>query len=403
MEYIKFLKSQPIILRLSTIQLIAYFGSWFTNVAIYTLLIELNVSALVIALTSALHFLPAVLQAPFVGVIIDKLNIKKLMLILLSVEAIATFFIIFIDSSELIWLLLLLVYIRMSSVSFYFTSEMSLLPQIISGKDLKIANEIHSIIWSFSYTAGMAISGLAVYFFGIKTALLIDVLLFIIAIFILFNTKIVEKTKESSEKFVDMIVEGLKYLKANPLIIHLIFIHSTVGFTAFDSLVTLLADFKYKEVIAISLAIGFINATRAISLMIAPIFLSKFLNHKSFFYILFLQGISILIWGVLQENFYISLIGAFLSGLFTTIIWSYSYTLLQESIEEKYYGRVIAYNDMIFMLVGVITSLSIGILADLGVELNYITYLIGFMFILSAIYYKIILKKIEKNSVRLKK
>lgn len=398
MEYINFLKSNPIILKLSTIQFISYFASWFTNVAIYTLLVSLNASAFIIAITSAIHFLPAVMQAPFTGVIIDKLNPKKLMLTLLAIEAITTFFMIFTDSIDLIWLLLVLLYIKMSSASFYFTTEMSLLPQIISGKELKLANDIHSMIWSFSYSFGMAISGLVVYLFGVKVAFIMDMFLFIIAMFILMSTPIKTKIKESKEKFIEMIVGGIKYLKEKPLIIHLILLHASVGFTAFDALITLLADYQYKEVVAVALSIGFLNAVRALALMVSPLILSKFVNRESFFYILLFQGIAIIIWGILQENFYLSLIGSFLVGFFTTTIWSYSYTLLQSNIDEKYYGRVIAYNDMVFMLVGVITSLLIGVLADIKIELNYITYLIGSFFILTAIYYKYILKLLEDNS-----
>ncbi len=394
MEYIKFLKSNPIIFKLSTVQLIGYFASWFSNIAIYTLLVSLNASVFIIAITSALHFLPAVMQAPFSGVIIDKLNPKKLMLILLAIEAISTFFMIFMDTSEFIWLLLSLLYIKMSAASFYFTAEMSLLPQLISGQKLKTANEIHSIIWSLSYSFGMAISGLVVYFFGIKIAFILDMLLFIIAIFILLSTPIKAQIKESKEKFTQMMIAGIKYLKQNPLIIHLIIIHSSIGLTAFDSLVVLLADFKYKEIIAISLSIGLINATRSLALMISPLLISKFVNNKTLFYIILFQGLAIIIWGILQDNFYLSLIGSFLVGFFTTTIWSYTYSLLQEKIDKNYYGRVIAYNDMIFMLVGVLTSLMIGLLADKGVELNHITYLLGFIFILTSFYYKFILKRL---------
>ncbi|RUM61306.1 MAG: MFS transporter, partial [Sulfurimonas sp.] len=71
-RYVALLKSEPVLARLSLIQLIAYFGAWFSNVAIYTLLLDMGVSATIVALTAALHFLPGVIQAPFSGVLIDR-------------------------------------------------------------------------------------------------------------------------------------------------------------------------------------------------------------------------------------------------------------------------------------------------------------------------------------------
>jgi hypothetical protein len=47
----------------------------------------------------------------------------------------------------------------MSAASMFFSSEMSLLAKIATGKDLQTANEIQSIIWSFTYAVGMALSG----------------------------------------------------------------------------------------------------------------------------------------------------------------------------------------------------------------------------------------------------
>ncbi len=79
-HYLLLLQSEPILKRLSIIQLIAYFGAWFSNVAIYTLLLDMQVSAGVIAFTAALHFFAGILQAPFSGPLIDRSEPKKLML-----------------------------------------------------------------------------------------------------------------------------------------------------------------------------------------------------------------------------------------------------------------------------------------------------------------------------------
>ena len=180
-EYIALLQSEPILKRLSTIQLISYFGAWFSNVAIYTLLLKMNVSASVIAFVAMLHFLSGVFQAPLSGSIIDKANPKKLMLSLISIEIFTTLLLIFVNSLNDLGLLYTLIFFKMAAASFYFTTEMSLLPKILDGQKLQKANELHSIIWSLSYTLGMALSGFIVYWLGVKAAFILDALMFVTA------------------------------------------------------------------------------------------------------------------------------------------------------------------------------------------------------------------------------
>ena len=179
MNYKELLVNYPLVRKLSILQVIAYFGAWFSNVAIYTMLVEFNSSAFAISVVTAMHFIPAIIIAPLSGTIIDRFKIKPLMLTLLSTELVMTLLFLTIDSKDEIWLLLIFIFIRMSSASMFFSAEMTLLPKIVSGDVLKKTNEIHSIIWSFSYAFGMAISGIVVNYYGVKTAIILDALFFI--------------------------------------------------------------------------------------------------------------------------------------------------------------------------------------------------------------------------------
>jgi len=125
--------------------------------------------------------------------------------------------------------------------------------------------------------------------------------------------------------------------------------------------------------------------------MIGPFFISKYINKNNLHYSLILQGIMIIIWGLTQFSFYLSLISLFFVGLFTTVLWSFTYALLQDKCDEKYMGRVISYNDMFFMISCIVTTLFIGLMASLT-SLAIITILLGLGFIIFAYYYTRILK-----------
>ncbi|MFA7610333.1 MAG: MFS transporter [Sulfurimonas sp.] len=391
-QYIKLLKSETVLRKLSFIQLIAYFGAWFSNVAIYTLLLEMKVAPEVVAFTAMLHFLSGIIQAPLSGSIIDSVKPKKLMLTLITVEIFATLFLVFVNDLSDLWLLYTLVFIKMAAASFYFTTEMSLLPKLLGGEKLQKANELHSIIWSLSYTLGMALSGFVVYLLGVKIAFILDAGMFVVAFLLLYRVNIKVEFIKSKESFIQMVGDSFRYFKRTPQAVHLMIMHSFVGLTAFDALVALMVDKYYASIIATSLALGLIHASRAIGLIIGPIIFGNWINNKRLVNVFIFQAFAIWLWAYLMDDFYMSLFASVIVGLFTTTLWSYTYTLLQKNIESKYYGRIVAYNDMLFLTVATFTSFMIGFLATKGVTLEFITILLGFGFIFGAIYFRWVLK-----------
>jgi len=391
--YIELLKEEEVLRELSFIQLISYFGAWFSNVAIYTLLLQMDVAAGVVAFVAMLHFLAGVLQAPFSGAIIDRVQPKRLMLSLIFVEIVATLCLTMVQTDADLYLLYVLIFMKMAAASFYFTTEMSLLPKILEGVKLQKANELHSIIWSLSYTLGMAISGFFVFYFGVVFAFVLDAFMFVIAFFLLLNLKINVEHIAVKENLFIMMHATLLYLRKTPKALHLMVVHAFVGLTAFDALVALMVEEYYATIIATSLALGLLHSARAVGLVIGPVVLGKWINNKKLIYVFIAQGFSIWLWAYVMEYFYLSLVVSVIVGFFTTTLWSYSYTLLQKNIDAKYYGRIVAYNDMLFLSSAAFTSYMIGYLADSSFSLEAIALLMGSGFFVGGIYYRWVLKK----------
>lgn len=391
MNYRKLFAEHKIIRDLSLVQFISYFGAWFSNVAIYTMLVDFGSSEMAISVVTAMHFLPAILIAPFSGAIIDRVKIKPLMITLIATELLMTILFLTIDDKSELWLLMIFIFIRMSAASMFFSTEMSLLAKLLNGKPLQMANEIHSIIWSFTYAFGMAISGFIVNSYGVKAAFIIDAFIFLAALIIFININFVVKPSVTSDKIFQLIKDGFIYIKNNKIILHLIVLHSCVGLTSFDALITILAKNEYKYIISVPLAIGISNATRAVALMFGPMLISKYVTKENLHYLMIFQGLAVILWGFVQDDFYISLIALFIVGLSTTTLWSFTYALLQNKCDEKYIGRVISYNDMFFMLSCVLTTLFIGLMASLT-SVDIITILLGIGFLVFAFYYTRILK-----------
>jgi hypothetical protein len=208
-----------------------------------------------------------------------------------------------------------------------------------------------------------------------------------VAVFILLGLQLSLAEEIHRDSNWVMLKEGFFYFLSHRKIIHLVLLHASLGLTSFDALVTLLADFRYKEIIAVPLAIGWMNAMRAIALSIGPFLVSKIVHKNTLHYFFALEGAAIILWSQLQFDFYLGLIGLFAAGFFTTTLWSYTYLLIQEEIEPKMMGRIISYNDMFFMLSNVLVALFIGYSAEWGLRLEIITIILGAGFIFTAGYY----------------
>lgn len=392
-KYYILLRYKPNLRILSSVQFICYFGMWFSHTGIFALLIELDAPVWAITLAAAMAFIPNVLLAPINGVIVDKFSPKKLMMFMLFIEIITVFMLIFIDDISLLWLLFIIIFVRMGVGVVYFQTEMSLLPNLMTKKNLKLANEIHSIIWAVSYTAGMGLAGIFIHYFGIKASFLFDFGLYIVGLGLISRLKAPVVIKTTSQNIFNMMKDGLRYIRANPVLMHIIFLHSFVGVTAYDNLVALMAKYQYKEIMSISLIIGFMNMTRAISLVVGPMILSKFIDNKTLIWLFIGEFLGIGLWAVLQFDYYLGLIGLVAAGFCTSTLWSYTFTMLQNSCDKRFYGRVIAYKDMVYYLASATISFMIGILYESGISLAMITFLMAVIFLFGALYYFIIYRR----------
>ncbi len=376
----------PIIIKLSIVQFLVYFGAWFSSVAIYTMVLNFGATPIENALVASSFYLPAILGV-INGAVVDKFNLKTFMSFVLVFEMFFTTLFLTITDYSQIYILIGFIFLRALCSFLFFASQMSLFPLITKDDiELQKVNELHSIIWSFTFASGMSLGGLFVKFFGVYNTIKVDIFLFILAIAIFSTIKLKLKKKEH-QTLKSLIVDGFIYLKNHKTLLSLIFLHSSIALTSFDTIVNLLTDNYYKSIIAISLSIGFLNGVRAVGLMIGPIFISKLINRDNLHIFLALQGIIIIVWSFFEKSFYLSLLFMFLIGFLTTTLWSYTFTLVQTNTKKDYLGRVVAYSDMIFMSVTVAINFLSGYLFEKNVGLEVITSSLGIGFLLFSIYY----------------
>ncbi|MGZ5208840.1 MAG: MFS transporter, partial [Sulfuricurvum sp.] len=212
--------------------------------------------------------------------------------------------------------------------------------------------------------------------------------LFLIVLALASTLKIDIMIERNTERFLTMMRDAFRYIQRERIVLHLMLFHAVVGFTAFDALVVLSVEKYYLDIVAVSLGIGLVHASRAVGLAIGPLFLGEWVNLRRLEILLIAEAAAIGLWGLVMEHFVLSLIASVLVGFVTTTLWSYTYTLLQEHTHYDYYGRVVAYNDMIFLATGGMVSLLIGFLVHQHVSLGMIAVVLGSAFVAAALYYR---------------
>ena len=186
--YLKTLKN-PLFFKLSIVQLLVYFGSFFTGVAIYTMVLNFKATPVQNALIVASFSIPG-LFGVINGSLVDKFNLQTFMRVCLVFEMFFTMLFLTISDISQIYLLMIFIILRMSMAFLFFTSQMSLFPQIAKDEEeLKTLNELHSIIWSSTYAIGMSLGGVVVNYFGVYNTIKLDIALFVVAIFLFFSIK----------------------------------------------------------------------------------------------------------------------------------------------------------------------------------------------------------------------
>ena len=93
-------------------QIVSQLGDWFNSVAIYALLLELTGNATSVALMIIVQFLPMAVIGPVAGVIVDRVNRRRLMIATDVLRGLAVLVLLAVRRPDQVWI----VYVVMGAV-----------------------------------------------------------------------------------------------------------------------------------------------------------------------------------------------------------------------------------------------------------------------------------------------
>jgi MFS family permease len=169
--------------------LISLGGDWFLFVALQDLVLQLSGSALLSTLVQVCQTLPNFLCAPFSGHLIDKLDRRRLIIVVNCLCAVAALLPLLARSAALLPLAYLGVVLIGVGESFLAPAADAALPNLVDKEDLQQANVLFNSTWGTMLVLGAALGGLITLALGRNAAFLLDGLSFLVAALLVLRVR----------------------------------------------------------------------------------------------------------------------------------------------------------------------------------------------------------------------
>ncbi|MER2010476.1 MAG: MFS transporter [Psychrobacillus sp.] len=268
-------------------KIISVFGTSIYNFAISFYVLKLTGSALSFTITLLLGILPMIIINPFAGVIADRFNKKKLVILMdfLSGTLLISVFLISSFSGFNLLLIYITAFCLTIFVTFFGVGMEAAKPNIVSGNKLMNINSIGKIIDSVSSILGPMLGGMVFAFFDIRIFIIFNGICFIISglsmtfINFNFNKELEESVKESVKiNFIQDIKEGFHYLYERKNMMGLFLILISLNF--FLSLaVTIPVPYIINTILELgSTTFGVIQGSLPVGLIAGALFVKKLLE-----------------------------------------------------------------------------------------------------------------------------
>lgn len=233
MTVIDLLRSNRNYRRLWTGQIVSEIGDNFNNIAVLSLALAHSRSGMSAALVMLARAISAVLAGPVAGVILDRLDRRRVMIASDLIRAvIALGFILSIDNPDN-WLIYACSALLMFASPFFTSGRSAILPTVTNKEELHAANSVTQITSWMTLTIGAALGGRTVTSFGYQWAFIINAASFVISALCILGMRLtkgsfrVERAalgESDVRRSWSEYAEGIRYIIRTPLILGIAFV-----------------------------------------------------------------------------------------------------------------------------------------------------------------------------------
>ena len=219
-------------------QLFSLLGSMVVHFIITWWIQEKTNNPIFLAIASLMYFLPMLIATPIAGVLSDRINRKKIILVVDSLQAVATFILImvFLMNFTEIWLIFIFLAIRSIFQGFHYPAFSSVIPLMVPKEKLSRINGVNFLFSGLVQLIGPALAAALSLFLTFHQILWIDIITFFIALIPLLLIQIPSVERKESSKSADKpsfftdFKEGFVLLRSIPVLLTIIILAMFLNF-----------------------------------------------------------------------------------------------------------------------------------------------------------------------------
>ena len=208
-------------------QVVSEIGDHFNNIAVFSVALATTHSGMVVTGVMLARAIPAVMAGPLAGVVLDRLDRKRIMIVSDLVRAVVALGFILAISSRGSWLLYLLSALLMFASPFFTSGRSAILPTIASKEELHTANSLTQTTGWTTLTIGAFLGGVSVNSLGYQWAFAFNALSFLFSALCISRLKVERGFRAQGTELTENEVvrpwheytEGLRYMRSSPLIL----------------------------------------------------------------------------------------------------------------------------------------------------------------------------------------
>jgi MFS family permease len=210
-------------------QVVSEIGDHFNNIAVFSLAMHMTGSGMVITGVMLSRAVPAIAIGPIAGIVLDRLDRKKVMIASDLVRAAVAIGFIFSLGRSDAWILYALSALLMAASPFFTGGRASILPSIASKEELHTANSVTQTTQWTTIAVGAFLGGASVAHFGYEAAFVLNAVSFSVSAFCIwkmtppagrsFRAERISLTEDRVVRPWHEYVEGLRYMRSSPLIL----------------------------------------------------------------------------------------------------------------------------------------------------------------------------------------
>lgn len=253
------------------------FGMQMYSIAIPLLIYDLSRSALSMSIMRAIEFFPNIILGLIAGVLVDRMNRKRMMVWTSFIQALSMFVVILLMNTNQIeiWHLYMVGFVLSSAGYTFGNANHSVIPQIVSKDQLTSANAKMSLVDTLIRMVGPGIAGMLIAVFSYGSTFIIYFFCLILLLICIQFIKVPSLNKNKGSAFIWAdLKEGIDELFRNKILLTPTI---TILFINFASslVIGVLVFFAADELGATSQQIGFMFTISAIGGVIGAAVIGK--------------------------------------------------------------------------------------------------------------------------------